>query len=157
MSLMEATPSHLNVRTTLASLPPEWGACDAPRNLTNEISTQINETRPEETVVILDDDPTGTQTVYDLPVLTDWAQSSLDAEFERGAGAFYVLTNSRSDSPEEAEFVNRIVAKRVAKAAKRCGRDLCVISRSDSTLRGHYPLEVDALAETLGGGGWKRF
>ncbi|MFK7936441.1 MAG: hypothetical protein AB8G22_23200, partial [Saprospiraceae bacterium] len=25
-----------------------------------------------DTIIVLDDDPTGTQTVYDLPVLTNW-------------------------------------------------------------------------------------
>ena len=99
----------------------------------------------------LDDDPTGTQTVYDLPVLTEWSEATIDAEFARGTPAFYVMTNSRSLNPDEAADVNKVIAQRLLKAAQKYERRLSLISRSDSTLRGHYPLEIDVLADTLGG------
>ncbi|MGY8691229.1 MAG: four-carbon acid sugar kinase family protein, partial [Verrucomicrobiales bacterium] len=49
-----------------------------------------------QSIVVLDDDPTGTQTVYDTPVITDWSENSITTEFERKEPLFYILTNSRS-------------------------------------------------------------
>ena len=97
------------------------------------------------TVVVIDDDPTGTQTVHDLPVLTSWDGGEIAAEFERGTPVFYVMTNSRSVGPERAAEINREIA-----AALPEGKPVFVVSRSDSTLRGHFPLETDTLADALG-------
>ena len=135
----------LDREATLASLPPEHDTTD----LTTTIASRV--ASDDQTIVALDDDPTGTQTVYGLPVLTEWSESALDGEFGRGTPAFYVMTNSRSLTPEKAAEVNRVIAQRLLKAAQKYGRRLSTISRSDSTLRGHYPLEIDVLAEALGG------
>ena len=69
-------------------------------------------------LVVLDDDPTGTQSVADLPVLTDWTVESLAWGLGQGRPAIYVMTNSRSVDPDVAERRNR----EVADAASRCGR-----------------------------------
>ena len=100
--------------------------------------------------VVLDDDPTGTQTVHGIPVLTTWEASALEAELRTPEPCFYVLTNSRAVPPERARAINREIGANLARAAVAAGRDFTVISRSDSTLRGHYPAETDALAEGLG-------
>ena len=97
------------------------------------------------TVVVLDDDPTGTQTVHDLPVLTSWNNGEVIAEFERGTPVFYILTNSRSIGAARAAEINREIV-----AALSENRDIFIVSRSDSTLRGHFPLETDTLAQALG-------
>jgi len=141
MSSQLPLPS-INKESILSSLPPEW-----PDNLTSTIAARV--ATDDQTVVVLDDDPTGTQTVYDLPVLTEWSEESIDAEFDRGTPAFYVMTNSRSLNPDNAAALNEIIARRLKTAAKKHGRRLSVISRSDSTLRGHYPLEIDVLANAL--------
>lgn len=99
--------------------------------------------------VVLDDDPTGTQSVAGLPVLTSWETSDFEWAFNTGSPALYVLTNSRSLSEQDAARINReIVAGALAAAT---GRDirLSFVSRSDSTLRGHFPLETDVLGEAL--------
>lgn len=101
-------------------------------------------------LVVLDDDPTGMQTVHDVPVLTDWAIETLAAEMSKDTGLFYVLTNSRSLSEQAAVELAREAGAHLAEAARMTGRPVTVISRSDSTLRGHYPAEVDALAAQLG-------
>jgi len=100
-------------------------------------------------VVAVDDDPTGTQTVHDVPVLTTWARSDLEAELRRGGDLFYLLTNSRALAQPAAVALARRLGANLAQAARSVGRPLAVISRSDSTLRGHFPAETDALAETL--------
>lgn len=100
-------------------------------------------------LIVLDDDPTGTQSVADLPVLTDWTEDDLAWALETGAPAVYVMTNSRSLSPSIAATRNQEVATSALHAARRLGVDIDFVSRSDSTLRGHYPLEPDVLIEAL--------
>lgn len=106
-------------------------------------------------LVVLDDDPTGTQSVGDLPVITGWSAESLVASLEWAFGtdapAVYVMTNSRSLDPADAARRNREVALAALQASETTGRTVGFVSRSDSTLRGHYPLETDVLAEVVHG------
>ena len=104
-------------------------------------------------VVVLDDDPTGVQSVHDVPVLTTWTVEDLRWALAQPSLTFYILTNSRSFSEEEAVAINREIARNLSEAAAQSETDYDVVSRSDSTLRGHYPAETDALAEELGKGG----
>ena len=126
-----------------ATLPPVWS-----QDLLPAIRETVAAARRK--IVVLDDDPTGTQTVYDVPVLTTWEVETLRAEFENDAACFYILTNSRSLTPDAARNLNREIANNL-KAAAFSQKKFDVISRSDSTLRGHFPLETDVLAQILGG------
>jgi uncharacterized protein YgbK (DUF1537 family) len=100
-------------------------------------------------VVVLDDDPTGTQSVSNLPVLTQWLEADFDWAFAEKAQAVYVLTNTRSLMPDDAAARNREIVTNALASAKRSANALRFASRSDSTLRGHFPLETDVIAETL--------
>ncbi|WP_406712379.1 four-carbon acid sugar kinase family protein [Trueperella pyogenes] len=97
--------------------------------------------------IVLDDDPTGTQSVAQLPVLTAWQPEDFRWAFATGAPAIYVMTNSRSLSPADAERVNREVVTSALAAAGKL--PLAFISRSDSTLRGHFPLEPLTIADEI--------
>ncbi|WP_182353618.1 four-carbon acid sugar kinase family protein [Flaviflexus huanghaiensis] len=97
--------------------------------------------------VVLDDDPTGTQSVADLPVLTAWEADDFRWAFATGKPAVYVMTNSRSLSPGDAERVNREVVAAATEAAE--GARVAFVSRSDSTLRGHFPLEPLTIADEV--------
>ena len=101
------------------------------------------------TLVVLDDDPTGTQSVADLPVVTGWSVEDLTWALSTGAPAVYVMTNSRSLDPADAERVNVEVVTNALAAAGRAGARVAFVSRSDSTLRGHYPLEPATIADLL--------
>ncbi|HYS34849.1 MAG TPA: four-carbon acid sugar kinase family protein [Pseudonocardiaceae bacterium] len=92
-------------------------------------------------IAVLDDDPTGTQTVAGVPVLTSWSVTDLRWALERGPGVFFVLTNTRSVGPEEARARNAEIAANLSTAATN--KRVRLVSRCDSTLRGHYPLETD--------------
>ena len=105
------------------------------------------------TLVVLDDDPTGTQSITDLPVLTRWTVDDLRWALRQDTPAFFVLTNTRSLAEPDAAALNRDVAGALATAAAAEGVDYVVASRSDSTLRGHYPLETDVLAAELAAAG----
>ena len=101
------------------------------------------------TLVVLDDDPTGTQSVADLPVVTGWSVEDLTWALSTGAPAVYVMTNSRSLDPADAERVNAEVVTNALAAAGRAGARVAFVSRSDSTLRGHSPLEPATIADLL--------
>ncbi len=100
--------------------------------------------------VVLDDDPTGTQTVYGLDVLADWGVEALAAALAAPGPVFYILTNSRSMSGPRAASVNREIVANLRKAAELVGTEFVLVSRSDSTLRGHFAVEVGALRQALG-------
>ena len=102
-----------------------------------------------DSIIVLDDDPTGTQTVHGIPVLTQWTQASILAEFESGTELFYILTNSRSLTETEAVKVTEEITQNIVAAAKENNTRFWIISRSDSTLRGHYPAEVQAIQACL--------
>ncbi|MDR6504886.1 four-carbon acid sugar kinase family protein [Arthrobacter oryzae] len=112
-------------------------------------------------LVVLDDDPTGTQSVADLPVLTRWDVADFTWAFahireNKTKPAVYVLTNTRSLDPAEAAARNEEIVRNALAAAGATGGEgadsmlrLGFVSRSDSTLRGHYPLEPDVIAATI--------
>ncbi len=100
-------------------------------------------------LVVLDDDPTGTQSVADLPVLMSWSEESIGWALAQERPALYVMTNTRSLPPAEAEQRNREIARNALAAATRADIQISFVSRSDSTLRGHFPLEIDVLVEEV--------
>lgn len=105
-------------------------------------------------LVVLDDDPTGTQSVADLPVLTSWATNDFEWAYTHRIenavpAAVYVLTNTRSLDPATARERNREIVSNALQAADRAGIAIGFVSRSDSTLRGHFPLETETVSETL--------
>lgn len=100
-------------------------------------------------LVVLDDDPTGTQSVAELPVLNAWTAADLEWALATGAAAIYVMTNSRSLDPHTAGERNREVVRAALTAAQRLGVEVDFVSRSDSTLRGHFPLEPQIISEEL--------
>lgn len=101
-------------------------------------------------LVVLDDDPTGTQTVHGIPVLTEWSVGSLAEALREPGPCCYILTNTRALTLPAAEMLNREVARNLTTASRATGRAFTVVSRGDSTLRGHFPGEVDALVAALG-------
>jgi uncharacterized protein YgbK (DUF1537 family) len=98
-------------------------------------------------LVAIDDDPTGVQTVHDTPVLLGWGGAELRTQMAGSEDVFFVLTNSRSMPTAEAERVNEDLGRSLRAAA---GAPFVVASRSDSTLRGHFPAEPLALQRGLG-------
>jgi len=125
-----------------ASLPPEW-----PESLQPAIRVRVEHGSK---VIVLDDDPTGTQTVHDVPVLTHWATDALAAELCQPGTVAYILTNSRSLTAEAARALNLEVAANLRAACALTCRQVAVVSRSDSTLRGHFAVETRALCASLG-------
>lgn len=131
----------INKDSAFNSLPPIWEP-----SLIEKIKERHELSRRR--LVILDDDPTGTQTVHGVPLLTEWSCEVLERELKL-SNTFFILTNSRSLSEPDAVDLNQQIGQNLKIAAKNAGVDFFVLSRSDSTLRGHYPAEVDALCEGI--------
>ncbi len=100
-------------------------------------------------IVVLDDDPTGVQTVHHVSVYTDWNEDTLETAFREDSRIFFVLTNSRGMIASQTAQVHRQIARNLVEAARKTGREFILISRSDSTLRGHYPLETLTLKNEI--------
>ena len=106
-------------------------------------------------IIVLDDDPTGSQTVHSCLLLTRWDVETLKQGLQDAAPLFFILTNTRGMSAAEAKTLTRTVCKNLRIALDELATvgitiNPLLVSRSDSTLRGHYPVETDVIAEELG-------
>lgn len=100
-------------------------------------------------IVVLDDDPTGIQTIHDLAVYTDWSRESILDGFLSSNKLFFILTNSRSFTEEQTAAAHREIASVLNEVSAETGIGYILISRSDSTLRGHFPLETQTLRDQI--------
>lgn len=102
-------------------------------------------------IIIFDDDPTGSQTVHSCLLLMRWDVETLRLALSDEVPLFFILTNTRAVTPEEAREITTEVCQnlKTAIAAEEIA-DFLVVSRSDSTLRGHYPIETDVIEQELG-------
>lgn len=102
-------------------------------------------------IIVLDDDPTGSQTVHGCLLLMQWDVETLKLGLADESPIFFILTNTRAMPPEQALATTQQVCQNLKQAiAQSAVQDFLVVSRSDSTLRGHYPIETDAIAAALG-------
>ena len=100
-------------------------------------------------IIVLDDDPTGVQTVHDISVYTNWDYDSIYQGFAEKNKIFYILTNSRAFTEEQTIKVHQEIARNIIKVAKEQQKSYIIVNRSDSTLRGHYPLENKVLKNVI--------
>ncbi|WP_449418353.1 four-carbon acid sugar kinase family protein [Phormidium nigroviride] len=103
-------------------------------------------------IIVLDDDPTGSQTVHSCLLLTRWDVDTLKLGLEDESPIFFILTNTRALPAAQAAAVTREVCRNLKDAIATTPEigGFLIVSRSDSTLRGHYPIETDVIAEELG-------
>ncbi|KAL6631355.1 hypothetical protein ACP70R_028205 [Stipagrostis hirtigluma subsp. patula] len=142
---VEGKPLMLSKEDVLHSLPAEWpeDPMDDCVNIASRSSTKV--------LVVLDDDPTGTQTVHDIEVLTEWPVEALVEQFLKLPTCFFILTNSRSMTADKATLLVQNICRNLEAAAKAVpGVSYTVVLRGDSTLRGHFPEEADAAVSVLG-------
>ncbi len=102
--------------------------------------------------VVIDDDPTGSQTVDDCLLLLKWDCSTLIKGFESKSNLFFILANTRSLSENDAKLTIEEICKNLKTviASQVYEEEIIYISRGDSTLRGHNFLEPHALNSCLG-------
>lgn len=106
-------------------------------------------------IIVLDDDPTGSQTVHSCLLLTRWDVKTLHDAMLDSSPLFFILTNTRGMDANRAADITREVCQNIQLALDELKQEErainpILVSRSDSTLRGHYPVETDVIAEELG-------
>ena len=109
----------------------------------------------ESKIIVVDDDPTGSQTVHSCLLLTRWDVDTLAEACLDSSPLFFVLSNTRGMNADRAASVTSEICRNLKQALDRLeaeGRPInpIVVSRSDSTLRGHYPVETDIMSQELG-------
>lgn len=110
-------------------------------------------------VVVFDDDPTGSQTVHSCPLLLATDAASLRRGLAHASPLLFVLANTRALAPDQArERMAEICRNLAAALAQITDQDpdlatrlqpLVLVSRGDSTLRGHFPLELQVIEQQL--------
>jgi uncharacterized protein YgbK (DUF1537 family) len=102
-------------------------------------------------IVVLDDDPTGSQTVHSCPLLLRWDGPSLRRGLAHPSPFLFILADTRALPPEAAALRVAEICQALLPALEeaRCAGQVerwLIVSRGDSTLRGHFPLEVETIA-----------
>lgn len=115
----------------------------------------LNDLHPKTRMVVFDDDPTGIQTVHGCLLVTDWSDENIRKAFLDEEPFFYVLTNTRALTSEAARETLSTALETVIRVNREFGYRLICVSRSDSCLRGHFPLEPDVMSEVLAKHGYK--
>jgi uncharacterized protein YgbK (DUF1537 family) len=81
-----------------------------------------------------------------------WDIDTLMQGLQDSAPIFFILSNTRAMDPEQAIATTQEICHNLKIAiANTETKDFLIVSRSDSTLRGHYPVETDVIAQELGG------
>lgn len=120
-----------------------------------DLQSQVANSDDLPVLVVLDDDPTGTQTCHGINVLTAWDEAILTRELQQCNGGFFILTNSRALPTPEARALIREICTAVKQAASKAQRSFEIVLRGDSTLRGHFPAEPEVAEEVIGAvDGW---
>ena len=104
-------------------------------------------------IIVFDDDPTGSQTVYGCPLLLQWNQNNLRSAIKHPSSLLFLLGNTRSLAPDLAMERTREMCKQVLAALRAENmllENIVFVSRGDSTLRGHGVIEPEVMNEALG-------
>ncbi|WP_233130218.1 four-carbon acid sugar kinase family protein [Synechococcus sp. 1G10] len=106
-------------------------------------------------IIVLDDDPTGSQSVHGCPLLLRWDPATLKRALLDPSPLLFLLSDTRALEPEQAvERVTSICRSLRAVLGEPSGESgpgsWLLVSRGDSTLRGHFPLEIDRIEAELG-------
>ncbi|KAF4448384.1 hypothetical protein F53441_8192 [Fusarium austroafricanum] len=140
----------LDLSEALSALPPVPTSYKQLRTQTR--STIQNSSSPAPLLIILDDDPTGTQTCHDVTILTVWDVPTIASTFKQvGTGnGFFILTNSRALHPPQARDLMIEICTNLKKASQETNIPYEIVLRGDSILRGHFPLEPEAVEHVNG-------
>jgi uncharacterized protein YgbK (DUF1537 family) len=100
-------------------------------------------------VVVLDDDPTGVQTLAGIRVLLAWDPARIRAALD-GRRAVHLVTNTRALPADRV----RPLVERAARAALEGTPTARIVLRGDSTLRGHLLEEYLGVRSVIAPTGW---
>ncbi len=104
-------------------------------------------------IIIIDDDPTGSQTVNDCNLIMRWDYETLLKGLKDSSNLLFILANTRSLSKEDVKIRLKEICsalREIMNNSSFAEEDFVLISRGDSTLRGHNFLEPYIINELLG-------
>ena len=104
---------------------------------------------PPRQVVVIDDHPTGSQSLRDVPVLMAWSPDQISWAMDSGAPAFFIVVSTRALAPGAAEDRYIEVMNAVLETARVKKREVTIVLRTDSSLRSHFPLDSDIVANAI--------
>ncbi|HHW82617.1 MAG TPA: hypothetical protein GX743_02170, partial [Actinomycetales bacterium] len=130
-----------SIEELLAGYPPELKI----------IPEEIHAARGPATaqLVVIDDHPTGSQSMADVPVLTAWSPDQIEWALATDAPAIFIITGARALSAPAAEDRYIEVMTAVLEVARILRREVAFALRTDSSLRGHYPLDADVVVNAI--------
>ncbi len=104
-------------------------------------------------IVVFDDDPTGSQTVHNCLLILRWDIDLLREGLRHPSPLIFILANTRALMPDAAAKRIREICFALRQAIKEEGikeESILIVSRGDSTLRGHGVLEPKVISEEFG-------
>lgn len=131
----------MKIEHLLAAYPPQRRVSGAREQIMKKADGSM--------MVVLDDDPMGTQSINGVDVFMTWQEEALQQAFRSKDSLFFLSTNSRSLPESDAYDLNLMLTQRLKNCAEKAGRKMLIASRSDSTLRGHFPAEIQAIEQGL--------
>lgn len=137
----------MNLNANILQSFPQVNENDIDQLLNVEIS------RNRRKMIVIADDSFGTQTLDGTSVFTDWSIDNIRKGFLENRGMFFILTNSRGMSANKSEHVHQEIIAAIFAVSVELNIPFQIYSRSDSTLRGHYPMETETLGKGLALGG----
>ena len=96
-------------------------------------------------IIVLDEDPSGAQGVFDVPVLTHLDAQSIRAAIDQAPPLLFILTNSRTLTTTQTVQLHQDLGN----ILKEYGDEIIIISRSNSSLNERFPLETETLKTAL--------
>jgi uncharacterized protein YgbK (DUF1537 family) len=143
-------PRPLLLAELTAHLPPPWpdpGLLDRLRRELGSAGAEAPAAPP--LLCVLDDDPMGSQTLHSVVSYLRWDEPMLRRAARSHDRLFLVVTGGRSRTARGAAAATARAAAAVLNGAAETGRPVEFVMRGDSTLRGHFAAESEALARIL--------
>jgi len=104
-------------------------------------------------IIIIDDDPTGSQTVSDCNLILRWDYETILKGLKGSSNLLFILANTRSLAEKDVKIRLKEICSSLEKIMNNvlfAEEKFIVISRGDSTLRGHNFIEPFIINQLLG-------
>ena len=124
----------------LASQPPPLSIAGARLDIRERLL------QSKRRLVVIDDAPDDCGAVNDVSIYLDWSAETLDRALSSDNPVFFLSTDSPASSREDATRIAQELGRNLSEAAGKLSANPLICRGSDSSLRGHFPQEVDALA-----------
>lgn len=159
--LAEARRANHRLRKELSRYSNLWPfPTGLPMEPPTEYASRISNFRAQlsEKIIVVDDDPGGLHTVSDVPFFISLDEDAVSEAVSVEETLVFLVTDTRSHKEEDAISINSRLGRLLGDLVRKdSSRRITIISRGDSTLRGHYPEESDALRRSFEAASGEKF